>query len=78
MGHGDFNNYTLPYQLLIDNNPLTKIYQVSCGFRNSFFLIENRKIYCSGGIGEDLESNFPILYQTFKRVNFILINFLTK
>jgi len=65
----------LPYQVLLENNPLIKIFQVSCGFRNSFFLIENRKIYCTGGTGSTEESRYPIPYPYFDKVK-LTLNFL--
>lgn len=45
-----------------------KIYQISCGFRNSFFLTENRKIYYTGFMESGLEQNTPNLFQTIDRV----------
>jgi hypothetical protein len=47
-----------------------KIYQVSCGFRNTFFLVENRKIYYTGYMESGLEQNFPTFFNTIEKVKY--------
>ncbi len=49
-----------------------KIYQVSCGFRNSFFLVENRKIYYTGFMESGLDKNLPMTFNIIEKVFFLL------
>ena len=72
MGHSDFNNYSLPHQIVFDNNQFMKGLQVAAGFRSTFFLLENRKIYFSGCTSNTFMQNYPILYNYIQKVNFIL------
>jgi hypothetical protein len=57
---------------VIDNTPYLKVYQISCGFRNSYFLTENRKIYYSGYCENSEEKCFPILFNSIDKVKIIL------
>jgi len=68
LGHSNFKNYTIPYQVVIENIPYMKIYQVSCGFRNTFFLVENRKIYYTGYMESSLNENAPTFFNTIEKV----------
>lgn len=47
---------------------MTKIYQVSAGFRSTFFLIENRKVYFCGCTGSVSMQNEPIQFITWEKV----------
>jgi alpha-tubulin suppressor-like RCC1 family protein len=67
LGHGDFNNYTLPYQVRIET-PFTKILEVSCGFRSIFYLSESRKLYFSGCTANIGMQNFPTLFTPGEKV----------
>jgi len=46
-----------------------KVIQISAGFRNTIFLTEARKIYFSGCLGNYLNQNYPILYNSGEKVN---------
>ncbi len=67
LGHKDFNNYTLPYLVKVDT-PLTKVIQICAGFRTSWFLIENRKIFFCGCNGSISMQNFPIPFNPAEKV----------
>lgn len=54
--------------MIIENTPYMKIYQVSCGFRNTFFLVENRKIYYTGFMESSLSQNIPTVLNTLEKV----------
>jgi len=54
--------------VIIENTPYMKIYQVSCGFRNTFFLVENRKIYYTGFMESSLSQNIPTVLNTLEKV----------
>lgn len=56
---------------MVENTPYMKIYQVSCGFRNTFFLVENRKIYYTGYMESSLEQNTPTFFNTIEKVIFL-------
>jgi hypothetical protein len=68
LGHGDFNNYSIPYQVIVESS-LTKIFQVSAGFRNTFFLVENRKVFFCGCNGNLANQNLPTQFITWEKVS---------
>ena len=47
LGLGDFSSSALPQQILAFKN--SKVYQIAAGFNSSYFLLEQRKLYVSGG-----------------------------
>ena len=50
------------------DNPFVKIYQVSAGFRSSFFLCENRKIYSCGCYGSFSMEKIPVLFDIISKI----------
>jgi hypothetical protein len=67
LGHKDFNNYTNPYQLHVESQ-YSKIVQISAGFRSSYFMTENRKIYYCGSNGSTSMQNCPVLHNMTEKV----------
>jgi len=63
---------------VIENTAYMKIYQVSCGFRNTFFLVENRKIYYTGYMESSLEQNFPTFFNSIEKVKYKIFKSLNK
>ena len=63
---------------MIENTPYMKIYQVSCGFRNTFFLVENRKIYYTGYMESSLEQNIPTLFNTIEKVKKLFLTIIKR
>jgi len=68
LGLGNYKSFSIPYQIIIENTPYLKVFQISCGFRNSYFLTENRKIYYSGYCENFEDQNFPGLFNCLDKV----------
>ena len=67
LGRNSYNNYSTP-GLIKFENAFTKIYQISAGFRSSFFLCENRKIYACGCNGTLSMEKVPILFDIISKI----------
>ena len=67
LGRNSYNNCSTP-GLIKFENAFTKIYQISAGFRSSFFLCENRKIYACGCNGTLSMEKVPILFDIISKI----------
>ena len=67
LGRNSYNNMNTPGLVKFDN-PFVKIYQVSAGFRSSFFLCENRKIYSCGCNGSLSMEKIPVLFDIVSKI----------
>ncbi len=67
LGRNTYNNMNTPGLVKFDN-PFVKIYQVSAGFRSSFFLCENRKIYSCGCNGSLSMEKIPVLFDIISKI----------
>lgn len=67
LGQNSFRNYSIPIQVSFDI-PFAKVYQISAGFRSSFFLLENRKIYSCGCNGTVSMEKIPVPFLVFEKI----------
>ena len=67
LGQNNYNNLTIPAQVKIEGT-FSKVYQVSAGFRSTFFLLENRKIYACGCNGTISMEKTPIMFDIIDKV----------
>lgn len=67
LGLGTYNNLSIPSMVKF-GNVINKVYQVSAGFRCSFFLCENRKIYACGCNGTISMEKHPVLFDIIDKV----------
>ena len=67
LGRNSFENSNTPGLVKFDN-PFVKIYQISAGFRSSFFLCENRKIYSCGCNGTLSQEAIPVLFDIISKI----------
>ena len=67
LGQDNYNNMSIP-GLVRFEDPFMKIIQVSAGFRCTFFLSENRKVYSCGCNGTISMEKVPILFDIVDKV----------
>ena len=67
LGQDNYNNMSIP-GLVRFEDPFMKIIQVSAGFRCTFFLNENRKVYSCGCNGTISMEKTPILFDIVDKV----------
>jgi alpha-tubulin suppressor-like RCC1 family protein len=67
LGHNDYNNYTLPHKVNI-HTLFTKVLQVSCGFRSTYFLVVGRKVYFCGCSTSYSMQNYPLIFNILEKV----------
>ena len=67
LGQDNYNNMSIP-GLVRFEDPFMKIIQVSAGFRCTFFLSENRKVYSCGCNGTISMEKTPILFDIVDKV----------
>ena len=67
LGQDNFNNMSIPGFVGFED-PFMKIIQVSAGFRSTFFLSENRKVYACGCNGTISMEKTPILFDIVDKV----------
>ena len=67
LGQDDYNNMSIPGFVGFED-PFMKIIQVSAGFRSTFFLSENRKVYACGCNGTISMEKTPILFDIVDKV----------
>ena len=67
LGQDSYNNMSIP-GLVRFEDPFMKIIQVSAGFRCTFFLSENRKVYSCGCNGTISMEKTPILFDIVDKV----------
>ena len=67
LGQDNYNNMSIP-GLVKFEDPFMKIIQVSAGFRCTFFLNENRKVYSCGCNGTISMEKTPILFDIVDKV----------
>lgn len=66
LGHNNYSNLTIPAMVKMEN--FTKVYQVSAGFRCTFFLCDNRKIYACGCNGTISMEKVPIPFDIIDKI----------
>ena len=66
LGHNNYSNLTIPSMVRMDN--FTKVYQVSAGFRCTFFLCDNRKIYACGCNGTISMEKTPVPFDIIDKI----------
>ena len=67
LGQDNYNNMSIPGFVGFED-PFMKIIQVSAGFRSTFFLSENRKVYACGCNGTISMEKTPILFDIVDKV----------
>ena len=67
LGNNSYNNLTIPGIVKFDDN-FMKVFQISAGFRCTFFLCENRKVYCCGCNGTISMEKIPVLFDIIDKV----------
>ena len=67
LGQDNYNNMSIPGFVGFED-PFMKIIQVSAGFRSTFFLSENRKVYACGCNGTISMEKRPILFDIVDKV----------
>ena len=67
LGQDNYNNMSIPGFVGFED-PFMKILQVSAGFRSTFFLSENRKVYACGCNGTISMEKKPILFDIVDKV----------
>ena len=67
LGQDNYNNMSIPGIVRFED-PFMKIIQVSAGFRCTFFLSENRKVYSCGCNGTISMEKTPILFDIVDKV----------
>ena len=67
LGQDNYNNMSIP-GLVRFEDPFMKVIQVSAGFRCTFFLSENRKVYSCGCNGTISMEKTPILFDIVDKV----------
>ena len=67
LGQDNYNNMSIPGFVSFED-PFMKIIQVSAGFRSTFFLSENRKVFASGCNGTISMEKKPILFDIVDKV----------
>lgn len=68
LGQNTLCNLTMPNQVCIFDENFVKIIQVSAGFRCTFFLTENRKIYACGCNGTISMERVPIQFDIIDKI----------
>ena len=67
LGNNSYNNLTIPGIVKFEDN-FMKVFQISAGFRCTFFLGENRKVYACGCNGTISMEKTPILFDIIDKV----------
>jgi len=67
LGQDNYNNMSIPGFVGFDD-PFMKIIQVSAGFRSTFFLSENRKVFACGCNGTISMEKKPVLFDIVDKV----------
>jgi len=67
LGQDNYNNMSIP-GLVRFEDPFMKVIQVSAGFRSTFFLSENRKVFSCGCNGTISMEKTPILFDIVDKV----------
>jgi len=67
LGQDNYNNMSIPGFVGFED-PFMKIIQISAGFRSTFFLSENRKVYACGCNGTISMEKKPILFDIVDKV----------
>ena len=67
LGQDNYNNMSIPGFVGFED-PFMKIIQISAGFRSTFFLTENRKVYACGCNGTISMEKKPILFDIVDKV----------
>ena len=67
LGNNNYNNLTIPGLVKFEDN-FMKVFQISAGFRCTFFLCENRKVYACGCNGTISMEKIPVLFDIIDKV----------
>ena len=67
LGQDNYNNMSIPGLVKFENS-FMKIFQVSAGFRCTFFLSDNRKVYSCGCNGTISMEKTPVLFDIVDKV----------
>ncbi|MCQ2820475.1 MAG: hypothetical protein MJ252_24695 [archaeon] len=67
LGLGNFYNFSLPSQVQFSDT-FNKVYQVAAGYRSTFYLCENRKIFTSGCSGSFSMEKSPVLFDVIDKI----------